>query len=199
MRTAGSLTWRRSPRLATLLLLQALIGGSAARAEESPKQSDEAAMSAHFRLRVGGPAGAALQRTLTGAARRLQRPACLDVLHDFGECPEFRADERLAASGLTPAQYLGVMVFADGGDRPLCRRGDVLAVTAPGSRVVYVCAARFAEAATRDPESTEALLIHEALHSLGLPENPPGSREITRRVLARCGDAVANAAGHPSR
>jgi hypothetical protein len=32
----------------------------------------------------------------------------------------------------------------------------------------------------------EAILIHEALHTLGLAENPPTSFEITRQVLGRC-------------
>jgi len=31
-------------------------------------------------------------------------------------------------------------------------------------------------------------MIHEALHTLGLGENPPTSAEITERVLARCGN-----------
>ena len=32
-----------------------------------------------------------------------------------------------------------------------------------------------------------ALVLHEALHTLGLQENPPLSTEITQRVLDRCG------------
>jgi hypothetical protein len=30
-------------------------------------------------------------------------------------------------------------------------------------------------------------MLHEALHTLGLPENPPSSAEITEHVFARCG------------
>ena len=37
-----------------------------------------------------------------------------------------------------------------------------------------------------NPSQTEAYLIHEALHSLGLGENPPSPKEITGRVLAMC-------------
>ena len=33
----------------------------------------------------------------------------------------------------------------------------------------------------------EAILIHEALHSLGLGEDPPSSDYITERIRARCG------------
>jgi hypothetical protein len=32
------------------------------------------------------------------------------------------------------------------------------------------------------------LLIHEALHTLGLGENPPSSEEISNIVLTHCGE-----------
>ncbi len=38
----------------------------------------------------------------------------------------------------------------------------------------------------QDPRHAEAILIHEALHSLGLREDPPSSDFITERVRARC-------------
>lgn len=37
-----------------------------------------------------------------------------------------------------------------------------------------------------NPRRAEASVIREELHSLGLGENPPGSEEITARVLALC-------------
>ena len=194
MRTAFRAVCRRSLHLGAMLSLALFVEAPLARGSETgsePGSSPPAAW--RHRVRTGALAAAALERTLAGAARRLGQPGCLDVYRSFDEVPDFQPDARLQALGLTLAQYLAVIVFADGADRPLCRRGDVLAVTAPGSRVVYVCSARFAEAASRDPEGTEALLIHEALHSLGLPENPPASREITRRVLACCGDAAVAA------
>ena len=61
-----------------------------------------------------------------------------------------------------------------------------LAVTEPGSRVVFICPTAFVEAVSGKPEQAEATLIHEMLHSLGLGENPPRSRDITERVLFRC-------------
>jgi hypothetical protein len=61
-----------------------------------------------------------------------------------------------------------------------------MAVTAPGSRVVYVCGRRFAEAQSRSATRAELVVLHEALHTLGLGENPPDSLEITRRVGQRC-------------
>jgi hypothetical protein len=41
--------------------------------------------------------------------------------------------------------------------------------------------------AERSARYAEAVLIHEALHSLGLGENPPLSDYITERIQARCG------------
>jgi hypothetical protein len=38
----------------------------------------------------------------------------------------------------------------------------------------------------RDAGGAQAVVIHEALHSLGLPENPPASAYITRRVSMLC-------------
>jgi hypothetical protein len=64
--------------------------------------------------------------------------------------------------------------------------GGALAFTTPGSRVVRVCGDELMRP-SRHPDDIVAMVIHETLHTLGLPENPPSSVEITRRVLARCG------------
>jgi len=52
-------------------------------------------------------------------------------------------------------------------------------------RPVFVCP-NFRKEAERDPWSAENWIIHEMLHTLGLGENPPSSREITQRVNERC-------------
>jgi hypothetical protein len=67
-----------------------------------------------------------------------------------------------------------------------CARGRTLAVTAPGSRAVWVCP-QFALEQRRDPGLAEVTLLHEALHSLGLGEDPPSAAEITSRIVTRCG------------
>ena len=58
-------------------------------------------------------------------------------------------------------------------------------MTLPGSKVVYVCPEQFRKV-SRQPRKAQATVIHELLHTLGLGENPPSSREITRRVIERC-------------
>jgi hypothetical protein len=73
-------------------------------------------------------------------------------------------------------------------DAPLnACRGGTLTVTQPGSRVVFVCGARFVRQAGRSTRHAEAILLHEAFHSLGLGENPPSSEVITERIRERCG------------
>jgi hypothetical protein len=52
--------------------------------------------------------------------------------------------------------------------------------------VVRVCAGELKRLNPQQPEYVVATLIHEILHTLGLGENPPSSREITARVLSRC-------------
>jgi hypothetical protein len=131
---------------------------------------------------------AAVDRAVAGASRRLERPSCRRLFDEFHDATGTPLQARLDALGVEPADYLSLVVFADGSARRTCRRADVLAVTAPGSRVVYVCGRLFHEAGTHKASRTEIAVIHEALHTLGLGENPPDSLEITRRVAERCGD-----------
>jgi hypothetical protein len=138
------------------------------------------------RVQVKGEAGDALRRAIRDAEERLRDPACRAVLGDFRALEEGTMEARLATLDLTADAWLERLVFADGVGQAACRRSDVILATSPGSRVVYACAARFHLLAARDPALGAVLVIHELLHSLGLPEAPPSSREITGRVRARC-------------
>ena len=62
----------------------------------------------------------------------------------------------------------------------------MLATARPGRRVVTVCR-RFARIYQHDPRWGELVLIHEALHTLGLGEDPPSTSAISARVASRCG------------
>jgi hypothetical protein len=75
--------------------------------------------------------------------------------------------------------------FLDGSSHPLCRGGRAELFAEMGTPRVFVCRS-FAEKQIRDPWVAENMVIHEMLHTLGLGENPPSSREITRRVNDRC-------------
>jgi hypothetical protein len=142
-----------------------------------------------FALRSRMPPGiqhAALRRAVMGARQRLARPECQQVFSEFEDASGRKLQERLDAHGQTPASYLGLIVFADGARLRHCQDPNTFAVTEPGSRVVYVCGRQFALVDGNRPSQTEAYLIHEELHSLGLGENPPSPKEITARVLAMC-------------
>jgi hypothetical protein len=142
-----------------------------------------------FVLRSRMPPGAqhaALSRAVMGARQRLTRPQCQQLFSEFKDPSGRTLQERLDAQGQTGASYLGLIVFADGARLRRCQDTNIFAMTDPGSRVVYVCGHQFASVDDNDPALTEAFLIHEELHSLGLGENPPSPKEITARVLARC-------------
>jgi hypothetical protein len=147
----------------------------------------EGTLEAPFRLRVpDGETVQALRRALLGADRRLAEPGCLEVLTDFTDAAGRTLKEVLDAHGVSARTYLRWIVFSDGRDPGACGSKGTLAVTAPGSRVVFICPRAFVEAVRGVPEDAEVTLIHEMLHSLGLGENPPSTREITKRVLSRC-------------
>jgi hypothetical protein len=139
-----------------------------------------------FRVRLGDRATAgAVETALDGAARRLARPECARVLLDFSDHAGRPLQQNLGALAGDAVAYLRLVVFSDGSVHRKCGRSGTLAFTAPGSRVVFVCP-QFRQAQWQKPAFAEALLIHEVLHTLGLPENPPSSSAITKRVVTRC-------------
>ena len=130
--------------------------------------------------------GVALRWAVMGARHRLEQPACRGLFAEFYDASGCTLQENLDAMGETGDSYLGLVLFADGAGRTTCAVMGAFAVTAPRSRVVFICGRRFRDLAERSPVTAEAVVIHELLHSLGLGENPPSSSEITSRVLARC-------------
>ena len=131
----------------------------------------------------------AVRAALEGAAQRLEEPGC----HAVFSTPEFQdgagrpLHEKLSALGTDGPRYLGLLLFIDGRATRWCQAGQTLAYTEPGSRVVFVCGRRFHEAWKRSPAFAEAAIIHEALHTLGLGENPPSPEAITATVQSYCG------------
>jgi hypothetical protein len=139
------------------------------------------------RVRVrGGEDAFAVMAALVGAQARLREPSCQTLLDEFRDAQGRPLRERLARFDLAPDDYVAQLFVQDGGERrsgARCRERDVAAVTTPGDKVVYVCAAFRA----LSPGRREAVLIHELLHTLGLAENPPGPREVNAAVHRRCG------------
>lgn len=173
--------------VASLALLAA--GPPLGRAEAADSDRTAGAGAAPFRYAIHIPHEATaemLRLVLDGARRRLAEPRCQEVLDDFaggdGRPLRLRLDELARA----PEDYLGLIVFYDGREHRRCSEKGVLAVTQVGSRVVYVCPEALRQRARQYPLWAEATLIHESLHTLGLAENPPTSREITSAVIRRC-------------
>jgi hypothetical protein len=123
------------------------------------------------------------------AGRRLADPQCSAVLGDFHDTNGQSLAAHLAATSLTPTEFLSELWWIDGSDRVECLRNTMpVAFTTPGRRAIFVCGSRFLDQSLLRGEQGEMIVIHEMLHALGLGENPPTSEEITARVRARCGD-----------
>jgi len=128
----------------------------------------------------------AVRRALEGASRWLARPKCQTLFEEFEDERNLPLTTKLRELDTDPEGYLRMVLFLDGAQSATCRRHGVLAFTAQGSRVVYLCGRDFERAWRRDVAEVQATVIHELLHSLGLGENPPFPRAITRRIQQLC-------------
>jgi hypothetical protein len=174
---------RRQVRGLVVAVALAARAASAAGAGEADPAAGDEALRVKIRSRTTAePVRAAIR----GACLRLQGPECRRIVSDFTDASGRNLHDNLEALGQTLAGYIGLVVFVDGRGHSRCLDEQVLALTKPGSRVVHICP-QFGGKQRRDPTLAEAVIIHEALHSLGLAENPPSSLEITRRVLDHCG------------
>jgi hypothetical protein len=173
---------RRTRRAPCALGAVALVLAPATGMGSPPVESADSAV-ASARLRHPEERVAVI-RGIQGAARRLADPECQELLSVFTDARGRPLREALEAEGLSVVGHLGRLFFYDG-STSLCgwRR---LAYTEPGSHTVFVCGRRFRTVLQQNPTHAEAAIIHEALHTLGLGENPPTWEEITARVLGAC-------------
>jgi hypothetical protein len=169
-----------------LVLLTATSRTFAAGAEETnfPVTAAPLASIAFF---VDRHLGNELKDTLADAARRLSDSRCQQVLDDFTDGSGRPLAENLRAIGQSFPGYLGLVLFYDGTSTEACDGGRVLAWTTPGNRAVHVCRERFARWRRVNPGYAADIVIHEALHTLGLRESPPSPGAITAKVIERCG------------
>jgi len=175
-------------QLPVLFLLTASIAGADAPAF-LPDRLGPPAQSTHRRFIIRpGLEQITIRRAIDGARARLGRATCEAVLDDFVDHDGRGLRDRLLAMERTAQQYLDEIWFLDGTGFPICDSAYTAAFTSPGSRVVYVCSARFRSAGdTLCGPGGEIIVIHEFLHSLGLGENPPSSGRITQQIWRRCG------------
>ncbi len=128
----------------------------------------------------------AARLALEGASRWLAQPKCQALFLEFKDERNLPLTAKLRELDTDPEGYLRMVLFLDGAQSATCRRHGVLAFTAKGSRVVYLCGRDFERASRRDVAEVQATVIHELLHSLGLGENPPSPRAITHRIQQLC-------------
>jgi hypothetical protein len=126
-----------------------------------------------------------LRAALDRAWTVLGEPRCGRLLHTFSDATGQSLETRLVARGVPVQEHLTRLVFVDESRNRRCMTG-FLAFTEPGSYVVRICVDEFKRTWQQDRRHTVAAVIHEMLHSLGLGENPPSSKEITEQVLAVC-------------
>ncbi len=129
---------------------------------------------------------AEVRQSLAGASDWLREDACQVLLSQFKDQRGRPLHERLRDLEQDAPGYLGLLIFVEESPSVQCRKGETLAFTTPGSRVVYVCGERFQRVSRTAPWRGRGVLIHEALHTLGLGENPPSTQFITETVLYRC-------------
>jgi len=130
--------------------------------------------------------GIAVSDAIRGALRRLEDARCQTVFSDFAATSSRSLQEALEDKQKTPQGRLERVLFEDKSRRRGCQAPSRAAFTVPGTLVVYVCGRTFREAAERSRAFADAAIIHELLHTLGLGEDPPTSKEITDAVMARC-------------
>jgi len=163
--------------VSALMALSAFLGVAHAQGSEGPVSN----------ARLRQPRDRALLTSaIRGAARRLGDPRCQELLGELSDRSRRPLREALEAEGLSAPEFLGRLYFYDGTESGCGARR--LAYTVPGYRVVYVCSSRFRDLYQQNTSQAEVAVIHEALHCLGLGENPPTWQEISARVEAACRD-----------
>ena len=134
-------------------------------------------------------ARAAVRASLDGAVQRLHDPDCSRELSGLRGPGGELLGATLRQRSLDWAEYLRVIYFSEGSAESPCQRQNVLAFTAVNSRVVFICSKAFVQLRRKSIRQAEAVIIHEVLHTLGLPDRndkDDKDQDITEQVLRAC-------------
>jgi hypothetical protein len=163
-------------RVFPILACLAIAGSTVGAADAVPSRVHTSSIAVRFWV----------ERSVADAAGRLEEVECQQVLADFQDASGRSLRENLMRTSMSAPEFVRRgLWFVDATGTPPCTRGPVAAFTAPGSRVIFVCSMHLLSPRSRLTSSGLAL-IHEALHALGLPENPPSPAAISRQVARRC-------------
>ena len=122
----------------------------------------------------------AAESAVRAASMRLGANGCGRLLSAFVDQRGQPLTARLETLGMSLQEFLQAVIFVDGSRHRSCQ-GPV-AVTMPGSRVVYLCDALIHESRN----DAWVAIVHEVLHALGLGESPPTPAFISDRVREHC-------------
>jgi hypothetical protein len=126
----------------------------------------------------------ALESARALAAAHLGLTACREIFEELPDVTGRPVARRLEAAERSPSSAFARLSFVPAADGP-CTSGDVAAWSVAGDLRVRVCGRVFAAVAGRDPHEAAAILIHEALHTLGIAEDA-AHEPLTAFVRRRC-------------
>lgn len=181
---------RRSGRYLRSRLALALLTWAIARQSAATDPAPAAPSAGSAVIVLGRPDASfdsAVRASVAQALETLESARCRELFSAFRKPGGQNVQEVLDELHRSPAQHLLILRYADARRQPVCQSSGVLAGTSPGSAVVLLCGARFVETRRTNPDFAVTIILHEALHTLGLAENPPSSVEINEIVREHCG------------
>jgi hypothetical protein len=110
------------------------------------------------------------------------------LLDDFTDVRAGQAlSATLSAHGRAPSELFASLRYVGADHMVRHRERKTCAWLPVGGDVVLVCRSRFLSLVRKDEWLAGKVLVHEALHSLGLGEDPPTCEESSAAVVRRCG------------
>ena len=165
---------------ALVLALALGSGTNALRARAEPPASVLAA-----RMLPPGPLAMVLAPAVALATERLGTDGCRQVFEELCDFTGRPVARRLEAGERSASSHFARLLFRETREGP-CLQGLVAAWSAWGDVHVRICSQEFRSIAGRDRREAAAILIHEALHTLGVAEDA-AKEPLTAYVRRRCG------------
>ncbi len=109
---------------------------------------------------------------LARALRKLEEPSCRLIFTDFVDSDGRTLQQKLDLRGETGPELLRRLSFEDGSGVAPCGAQGILAFTKPSGPVIFICGPAFRRTLREHPALAANILLHEALHRLGLEEFP---------------------------
>lgn len=132
-----------------------------------------------------GPSAMALTPAVALATERLGTADCRQIFEELRDFTGRPVARRLEAGERSPSAHFARLTFLESTEGP-CRKDVTAAWSVAGDPRVRVCPRTFGAVAAHDRREAAAILIHEALHTLGVAEDA-APEPLTTFVKRRCG------------